>query len=135
MSKPVMLVEYIRKHRKPRKLENGRVVIDQTGEIIGVVVAIEKNEVGWSLWNKKEETREARNKAETKWCMSGMDVEKAIDKAERTIKAKFDKSFALEKAIDRAESYSSGTFADLTPPSIQPVFDQMIERSVRYWKI
>lgn len=88
-----------------------RYVKDKHGQRRGIVVAVDKDKIGWSLCHTQYVEFDYVEKLDT-----------------------FDKNFGLNIALARAVSPKRENVESSVPNSIRPIYEDMKERAKRYFK-
>ena len=103
-----MLIHYIRTPKKKRavidyKMDNrcGARIIETGGDPIGVIVAIDKNKVGWSLCSPRDKCNKERGKmiAQMRAEAYGTDLDKTFESAPYSIR------LDIQKMYERSQKY------------------------------
>ena len=103
-----MLIHYIRTPKKKRavidyKMDNrcGARIIETGGDPIGVIVAIDKNKVGWSLCSPRDKFNKERGKmvAQRRAEAYGTDSQKVFENAPYSI------ILDIQKMYERSQKY------------------------------
>lgn len=103
-----MLIRYIRTPKKKRavidyKMDNhyGTRIIETGGDPIGVIVAIDKNKVGWSLCSPRDKFNKERGKmvAQRRAEAYGTDSQKVFENAPYSI------ILDIQKMYERSQKY------------------------------
>lgn len=124
-----MIFQYIRKNSGFVEDSQGAKRFRTWGPKVGLVLATERNKVGWSLWNEKAETEEFRSKYRKRWEQSGM-AESVINRKVKKIHAIFNLPLAIRIAKERSEQY----VLDPIPNAYKDHIENMVKRSQLYFK-